>query len=185
MCSGSVGVARKVNQFVWFIIFQVREQIHPLDLPHDRWWYIWHNFHLLPCLGLILFGIIPRHENSQVIPLGGTIWLCKFTFTFLLSPQSKHLFYALTYYRSLLLILHNTVRIFQHLNDTKHTLYYVPSNKIALYGRQSMSLIIFSILSAFILYLSTPIFHLVAYFPSSFRISSIIRPILQVICPLH
>lgn len=32
MCSGSVGVTRKVNQFVWFIIFQVCEQVHPLDL---------------------------------------------------------------------------------------------------------------------------------------------------------
>ena len=62
-----------------------------------------------------------RHENSQGIPLGGTIWLCKFTFTFLLSPQSKHLFYALTYYHNLLLFFHNTARIFQHLNDTKHT----------------------------------------------------------------
>lgn len=67
MCSGSVGVARKVNQFVWFIIFQVCEQVHPLDLLHDRWWYIWHNFHLLSCLGLILLGIISGHENSQVI----------------------------------------------------------------------------------------------------------------------
>lgn len=39
-----------------------------------------YNFHLLSCLRLILLGIISGHENSQVIPWGGTIWLCNILF---------------------------------------------------------------------------------------------------------